>query len=209
MVDLCSENVRLVCARLVGKHNIFCTYEIRAIIGKERHNRRKRRVPVEKALPVEFQKHRVNRAVRSDDFVFRVAAGEHSLGARGLVVDSEKAVFVVKTAQKLGGDTAVFAAAHRNEVKPRALKSKRLFFGLFFGADNFHKGVFVCRNAVSIEKFRKPAEIKLFPPGNVLFAQIPAFYEHARRAGGFPIADKLHHAEAKHNRLCRGRVRRV
>ena len=54
-----------------------------------------------------------------------------------------------------------------------------------------HVGV----HAVRVEKLAQSVIIEFLPPCDLLLAEITAFHTHKRRTGGFPIADKLHHAE--------------
>ena len=110
--------------------------------------------------------------------------------------------------QHFDGAGRVFSATNRDQAA--AVRSSRIchiFFRLRSEdignlldisrrlADQFHKGVMICFNAVGIEEFTQSLIIKLFPPGNLSIIDDTGFHHHFRRAGDLPVADKLHHSQ--------------
>ena len=208
MIDPRAADVGFIRARFIGEGDILRPDEIRAVVTKEGDYRRERRVTVQVAPAVKLQQIRVDGAVGFYYPALVIARRKHALSPCRLVVDGEEHIFVAEAREQFGGNGAVFTAADGYDIQPRrdevTAAGERLTL-----ADYIYERIHIGRDAVAVKKFAEASEPELFEPKDILAAQAAAEHPHRRRTSGFPIADRLRHAEAEGYPPRGGRIKGV
>ncbi|OQA70241.1 MAG: hypothetical protein BWY37_00362 [Firmicutes bacterium ADurb.Bin262] len=194
--------VRLAGARFVGEHDVFRAGDQSAIISQKGDHARERRVPVEVPLRVALEQFGVDGAVGLKDAFGAVARRRGRLRARFLVVERKAQVMLPQFAQQFERHGRIFAAADRYQVDARygecfAARLRRRETALIVKVDEAAEIRF---DAVAVKKLAEAAEPQALPPERGIGVEVPAPQRETRRAGAFPVADRLRQPERKHDR---------
>ena len=153
------------------------------------------------AFGIQFQHGRVKSAINDDEVIFTIARRFHAVQGRTARIDNQRNDRHFLT-QALQSNYGIFAPTYRDKCllfkrqAAHAISTQDVRRHEIYGQRlQFHQLPFRNRDAVQIKKLTQSIVIQLLPKLFLDLRQSKRLHHHPFRAGDFPIADQLRHAD--------------